>query len=127
MDSRSPDCMCRVRDSRFGGGILARSGERSEIPAQRSTSVKLNLNVAAIFCLAASIVTPAFAQNAGAGTYKAKCLMCHGADGLGATPAGKKLNAASVKQGKNKMPAYAGKLTDAQITATVAYIRTLQK
>jgi cytochrome c6 len=106
--------------------------------------LKLNLNVAAVFCLAASIVTPAFAQNAGADTYKAKCLMCHGADGLGATPAGKKLNAASfkdpaivktpdaeliaaVKKGKNKMPPYAGKLTDAQITATVAYIHTLQK
>lgn len=106
--------------------------------------MKLNLNIAAIVCLVASIVTPAFAQNGGADTYKAKCLMCHGADGLGATPAGKKLNAASfkdpvivktpdaeliaaVKKGKNKMPAYTGKLTDAQITATIAYIRTLQK
>jgi mono/diheme cytochrome c family protein len=106
--------------------------------------VKLNLNVVAMLCLATSIAAPAFAQNAGADTYKAKCLMCHGADGLGTTPAGKKLNAASfkdpaivkasnaemidiVKKGKNKMPAYAGKLTDSQITATVAYIRTLQK
>jgi cytochrome c6 len=34
---------------------------------------------------------------------------------------------ASTKDGKGKMPAYAGKLTDAQITDVVAYIRTLQK
>ena len=34
---------------------------------------------------------------------------------------------ASTKNGKNKMPAYNGKLTDAQIKDVVAYIRTLQK
>jgi mono/diheme cytochrome c family protein len=106
--------------------------------------VKLNLNHLAVFCIAASIATPAFAQSAGADTYKAKCAMCHGADGLGATPAGKAMKAASfkdpaivkapdaqliatVKSGKNKMPAYAGKLTDDQIKAAVAYIRTLEK
>ncbi len=98
----------------------------------------------AILTLTASITTPAFSQSAGADTYKAKCAMCHGADGLGATPAGKSLKAASfkdpalvkksdadlvavVESGKNKMPAYKGKLTDAQITAVIAYIRTLQK
>ena len=70
--------------------------------------------------------------------------MCHGADGLGATPAGKALKAASfkdpaivkapdseliaiVKSGKNKMPAYNGKLTDAEIKAAIAHIRMLQK
>jgi len=90
------------------------------------------------------MVTPAFAQSGGADTYKAKCAMCHGADGLGATPAGKAMKAASfkdpavvktpdatliaiVKNGKNKMPSYAGKLTDDQITAAVGYIRTLEK
>lgn len=106
--------------------------------------MKLNLTHVAVFCIAASIATPAFAQSPGADTYKAKCAMCHGADGLGATPAGKNLKAASfkdpsivkapdaqliaaVKSGKNKMPAYAGKLTDDQIKAAVAYIRTLEK
>jgi mono/diheme cytochrome c family protein len=70
--------------------------------------------------------------------------MCHGADGLGTTPAGKAMKAASfkdpalvnapdaqliaaVKNGKNKMPAYGGKLTDDQIKAAVVYIRSLQK
>jgi cytochrome c6 len=80
----------------------------------------------------------------GADTYKSKCAMCHGPDGLGNTPAGKstkvvpfndpKIVAASdddliavTKNGKAKMPAYGGKLTDAQIKDVVAYIRTLQK
>jgi mono/diheme cytochrome c family protein len=34
---------------------------------------------------------------------------------------------AITKNGKGKMPAYTGKLTDAQITDVVAHIRTLQK
>jgi cytochrome c6 len=105
--------------------------------------VKRNLRSVAVFCLAASIFAPAFAQNSGADTFKAKCAMCHGADGLGATPAGKAMKAASFKdpaivkasdadliaavtKGKNKMPAYAGKLTDAQIKAVVEHVRTLQ-
>jgi cytochrome c6 len=84
------------------------------------------------------------AQSSGSDTYKAKCQMCHGADGLGNTPAGKAMKArpfnapdvlkesdtdliAVIKSGKNKMPAFTGKLTDAQITDVVAYIHTLQK
>jgi len=76
--------------------------------------------------------------------YVAKCQMCHGADGSADTPAGKALKArpvkspdflkesdadliAIVKNGKNKMPAFAGKLTDAQIAEVIAYIHTLQK
>jgi cytochrome c6 len=106
--------------------------------------VKSPLNYVAILFLAASIVAPAFAQTGGADIYKAKCAMCHGADGLGSTPAGKALKAASFKdpaivkapdteligivtKGKSKMPSYAGKLTDAQIKAVIGYIRTLQK
>src|SRR5271156_3286930 len=81
------------------------------------------------------------AQASGADTYKAKCQMCHGADGLGATPAGKSMKAipfndpqllaksdadliAATTNGKNKMPAYKGKLSDADIKATIAYVRT---
>ena len=106
--------------------------------------MKFNLKYAVIGCLAAFIVTPAFAAGSGADTYKAKCAMCHGADGLGTTPAGKAMKAASFKDtaivkapdseliavatnGKGKMPAYKGKLTDDQIKSAIAYIRTLQK
>ena len=101
------------------------------------------IKAAAVILLAASIAGPAFAQAPGADTYKAKCAMCHGADGLAATPMGKNMKIlsfkapemvkasgaqfiASTKNGKNKMPAYNGKLTDAQIKDVVAYIRTLQ-
>jgi mono/diheme cytochrome c family protein len=106
--------------------------------------MKLNLGSLAIICLAASFVPPASAQDAGADIFKAKCQMCHGADGLGATPAGKIAKIVSfkdpsvvsasdadmiaiVKNGKNKMPSFATKLTGDQIDSAVAYIRTLQK
>jgi mono/diheme cytochrome c family protein len=91
-----------------------------------------------------AIGATAFAQGSGADTYKSKCQMCHAADGSGNTPAGKstKVNPftspdvvkmsdddliAVTKKGKNKMPAYAGKLSDDQIKDVIAYIRTLQK
>jgi mono/diheme cytochrome c family protein len=102
------------------------------------------MRTAAAILLAASLGGPAFAQAPGADTYKAKCAMCHGADGLAATPMAKNLKIvsfkdpalvkapdaqfiASTKNGKGKMPAYTGKLTDAQIKDAIAYIRTLQK
>jgi mono/diheme cytochrome c family protein len=34
---------------------------------------------------------------------------------------------AVIKKGKNKMPAFEGKITDAQIATVVVHIRTLQK
>src|SRR3984885_15532614 len=80
----------------------------------------------------------AHAQASGADTYKAKCQMCHGADGLGATPAGKSMKAIpfndpqilqksdaelieATTNGKGKMPAYKGKLTDAEIKGAIGY------
>jgi mono/diheme cytochrome c family protein len=100
--------------------------------------------LALLILLGISLATPGFAQQSGEATYKAKCSMCHGTDGLGQTPAGKAMKANSfksdadvkasdadltkiTKEGKGKMPAYAGKLTDDQIQEVVTYIRTLQK
>ena len=102
------------------------------------------IRTAALILLAASLAGPALAQSPGADTYKAKCAMCHGADGLAATPMGKNMKIlsfkdpemikasdaqliASTKNGKGKMPVYNGKLTDAQIKDVILYIRTLQK
>jgi mono/diheme cytochrome c family protein len=99
---------------------------------------------AAMIVLAATIAAPAFAQSAGADTYKAKCQMCHGPDGTASTPTGKAMKVPSfkdpdsvkksdadligiTKDGKGKMPSYSGKLTDSQIKDVVSYIRTLQK
>ncbi len=95
--------------------------------------------VLAAACAAAS----AHAQ-AGPDTYKAKCMMCHGADGLGGTPAGKSMGAipfnsaalikasnadliAATTNGKGKMPAYKTQLTAAQIASVITYVRTLQQ
>jgi cytochrome c6 len=78
------------------------------------------------------------AQDAAA-TYKAKCAMCHGADGKGGKMGTRDFASPEVKaetdaqltdivtKGKGKMPAYTGKLTDADIKGLVAYVRTLGK
>src|ERR1700722_18500482 len=90
-----------------------------------------------------TVGTMCFAQS-GADIYKSKCQMCHAADGSGNTPAGKSTKVRPfdspevlklsdddlikvTKSGRGKMPAYAGKLTDDQITAVIAHIHTLQK
>ena len=85
--------------------------------------------------------TPAAADDAA--TFKAKCAMCHGADCKGSA-VGQKMGvhdftsadvqkmsdadlAEVISKGKNKMPAYAGKLQDADIKGLVAYVRQLGK
>jgi mono/diheme cytochrome c family protein len=87
--------------------------------------------------------TVGFAQSAGEAVYKANCQSCHGSTGtpspgiakmMGVKPASdpdiKKLTAeeefTAVKNGKNKMKPFAGKLTDDQIKDSVAYFRTLK-
>jgi len=87
------------------------------------------------FALCAS---SAIAQDA-ASTYKAKCAMCHGADGKGGKMGTRDFASADVKaesdaqlvdivtKGKGKMPSYSGKLKDTEIKDLVAYIRTFAK
>ena len=102
--------------------------------------MKINLVTMAASIVAISLATPLLAQTSGATIYKAKCQMCHLADGSGnkgmkvpAFTAGASeasLIAATkngVSTGPVKMPAYAGKLTDADISSVVAYIKTLKK
>jgi len=72
----------------------------------------------------------------GSGTYKAKCAMCHGADGSKITA--HDLQSAAVQgtsdadlsaiitNGKGKMPA-SKSLKPEEVTALVAYVRTLKK
>ena len=79
-----------------------------------------------------------------AATYNAKCAMCHGADGKGDTPAGKKMGAhdfaapevqklsdaelaTTIAKGKSKMPGYEKSLKDADIKELVTYLRQLAK
>jgi len=106
--------------------------------------VNTNIGVVIAGLLSLSLAVPAPAQQTGEATYKAKCSMCHGADGTGNTPMGKNMKLRSLKSpediketdaelvkqtkdGVGKMQGYAGKLTDAQIQDVVTYIRTLQK
>ncbi|HEV7487526.1 MAG TPA: cytochrome c [Thermoanaerobaculia bacterium] len=104
----------------------------------------MNRKLFAILTGAVLIILPATLSAAdGAALYKAKCAMCHGADGSGATPMGKSMKLRDLRSpevqkqtdaelikvttdGKGKMPAYKGKLTDAEISAIVAHIRTLK-
>jgi mono/diheme cytochrome c family protein len=84
-----------------------------------------------------------FAQ-AGEATYKAKRQSCHGADGIpnpgiakmmGVKPASDatvKAHSldemiATTTNGKNKMPAFKGKLSDDEIKTSVEYFRTFAK
>jgi len=97
----------------------------------------------ALAALMASVTGTAVAQ-AGADTYKAKCQSCHGAQGtpnpgiakaMGVKPAGdpsvKSISEAQMiadtANGKGKMPAFKGKITDAQIKDSVDFFRSLAK
>jgi cytochrome c6 len=93
----------------------------------------------ALFSFLFALALPPTAVAQAADTYKAKCAGCHGADGSKSMMGAKPLNGAEVQgmsdadltaaitDGKGKMPAYKGKLTDAQIKDLVSYIRTLKK
>jgi len=101
--------------------------------------VVMTIAIAAIVVLAMS--APAVAEDAAA-LYKAKCQVCHGADGK-PSAAGEKMGAKDfhapdvvkmsdadlikiTKEGKGKMPAYNGKLTDDQITELIKHVRSLK-
>ena len=85
-----------------------------------------------------------FAADAAADVYKSKCASCHGADGKGDTPAGKKMKvkdlasddvqkqsdadlAAVIEKGKKPMPGYEGKLTKDQIDGLVKWVRIIEE
>lgn len=87
---------------------------------------------------------PAFGQDSGEKTYKARCASCHGPDGAGATPAGKATKARDlcsdelkketdeqwteiINKGKNKMPSYEKKLTADEVKSVIGCMRSLCK
>jgi mono/diheme cytochrome c family protein len=82
--------------------------------------------------------------------WKTKCAMCHGADGSGQTPVGKKLKLKDytsadaqakmtdeeilkaitdgvTEDGKSRMPAFKDRLTPDEIKALAARVRSLKK
>lgn len=71
--------------------------------------------------------------------YSAQCLGCHGRTGISVMPRAPNFARseglmqpdvtllASIKAGKNAMPAYVGILSDRDILDVIAYIRTLRR
>jgi cytochrome c6 len=97
-----------------------------------------------VLAIAFVMSVSAFAADATADVFKSKCASCHGADGKGDTPAGKKMNvkdlasddvqkqsdadlAGVIEKGKKPMPGYEGKVTKEQIDGLVKWIRTLKQ
>ncbi|HUO85487.1 MAG TPA: cytochrome c [Thermoanaerobaculia bacterium] len=90
------------------------------------------------------IAGPLLAADDAAAVYKTRCAACHGADGSGDTPMGKKLALKSlgspevqkqkddelrtvIAKGKDKMPGFEKKLSAKQIDGLVALIRSFKK
>lgn len=88
------------------------------------------------------MATAAFASD-GPAIYKAKCALCHGANGSGDTPTGKSMKVKDLRSdavqkqpdlelmktisgGKGKMPPYGKQLSTDDIKAVIAFIRTLK-
>jgi cytochrome c6 len=109
-----------------------------------------NLSLADLLALAAGLLSvviltasPAATQDSstGAGIYKSKCVTCHGQDGSG-TAVGKSLKVLDLRSaevqsrsdaeltqvisdGKDNMPGFKGTITDDEIQAVLAHVRTL--
>ena len=95
----------------------------------------------AVFIIALPVVASA---DDAAAVYKSKCAMCHGPDGTGQTPTGKTMKVRDlgsadvqkakdeelekiIESGKNKMPAYKGKIDEKTIDGLVKIIREFGK
>jgi cytochrome c6 len=109
-----------------------------------------NLSLANVLALAAGLLfvviitaSPAASQDSstGAGVFKSKCVTCHGQDG-GGTAVGKSLKVVDLRsaevqsksdaeltqvisEGKDNMPGFKGTITDDEIQAVLAHVRTL--
>ncbi|MGC2673372.1 MAG: cytochrome c [Candidatus Acidiferrum sp.] len=105
---------------------------------------RMHSAVLTLVALTTFFAASASAQGDAASLYKAKCALCHAADGSGNTAVGKKLGARDfaspevsketdeqlveiTAKGKNKMPGYEKSLKDAEIKGLVAFIRELGK
>jgi mono/diheme cytochrome c family protein len=114
----------------FSGGVMV-----------STKAILQGISVVAVLAAATLWTSPLSAQDA-AGLYKAKCSACHGADGKGDNPMGKKMGVRDftspevqkmsddelttlISDGKDKMPSYRKSLKPDQIKDLVGYIRSL--
>ena len=103
-------------------------------------SFAVTLALIAMFALALLLFGPHSSSAASpksddaAALYKTKCVACHGANGSGNTPAGKKLKAGDLRSpkgdvykiiagGKGKMPGFQKSLGADKVKALTDYIR----
>ena len=101
----------------------------------------MKLTTSVIIAIIVASSGAAFGADAGA-LWAQNCASCHGKDGSGSTTMGKKLGlkdytkeqgfsdaeaANVIKNGKGKMKGYKDKLSDADVKALVAYVRSLKK
>ncbi len=111
----------------------------------RNPSVPRKMKLICLSCAALSLFVPPLpAQDSAASLYKTKCALCHAPDGSGSGSVGTQLNVPNLRSrqaqaqtsdqwiqimedGKGKMPAYKGRLSDEQIRQLVTYIRELTK
>lgn len=111
---------------------------------QKTTIRIAGTTVAVVVAATTFLSLPAKADTAAAeGTYKAKCAMCHGADGKGETATGKTLKvkdfaseevqkmsdadlADAIAKGKGKMPPFKS-LSAEQVKDLIAYLRSFGK
>jgi mono/diheme cytochrome c family protein len=105
----------------------------------------MNRKLLSIMILALVVASVSFAAGPGAAdNYKSKCATCHGPDGKGGTTVGKSMKVRDlsapdvqrqsdtdlqkiISDGKGKMPPYKAKLSVADISSLVAYIRGLAR
>jgi len=101
----------------------------------------MKLKISVILAIIVASSGAAFGADAGA-LWAQHCASCHGKDGSGNTTMGKKLGLKDytkqqgfsdaeatnvIKNGKGKMKGYKDKLSDADLKALVAYVRSLKK
>jgi len=123
----------------------ATDGRRLGFPALLKEMVMMKMNRSLVILAAGVCITGylGFAQSAGQATYRAKCQSCHGSTGIPYPGIAKTLGVKPIsdpevqkhsetemikvtEEGKGKMPAYKGKLTDEQIKDAVSYFRSLK-
>ena len=134
---------CGVLELRICVAAAPRAAREAK-PKVKGQAMKTEKRMALVALFAAATMTAGFAQAPGADTYKAKCQSCHGAQGMpnpgiakamGVKPAndpsvtsiGEAQMIADTTNGKGKMPAFKGKLSDVEIKSSVEYFRSLGK
>lgn len=122
--------------------LVQKAGARLR-PRNRSASGVTS--VIWVFCAALFLINQAVsAQETSPGLYKSKCALCHAPDGSASGPVGAQMNVPNlrlrpaqaltneqwiqiVEDGKGRMPAFRGKLSDEQIRQVVSYLRELTR